>query len=818
MSRWMLAVSVLAACARSSSVVCTDGTTCPDGTTCVDLGDSPTRCVLPDAFAACAELADGATCMLQGAMGVCTMDACIAAVCGDGIVDGNERCDDGNTRSDDGCSADCSSIETCSDGVTDLAVGEQCDDGFPGLSGDGCTSACRTEYDIWRDVTPPLPSTRTLPSVVTDHDGGVAMFGGFTGVIPLPGITSSSSLFMFDDHWSWNGNTWLAYDAPTGRPPQRVAPAVGFDPSRQRHVMFGGVVEGSADFTLSDELWEWDGITWTQIPKNGTWPTARLGAAIACGGGRCLMFGGRTGMSVQDLSDEVWSWDGTAWTAVTRTGPWPTKRWLAAAAYDSVNNRFVAVGGEMGASPQFVWSKEAWALPANGSWLRLSDLPFTTGAYPSAAFDPTRPANTGRVIVAAQQETSQQLDDDWTALSGALQLDARVAFSPALGKVVAIGKVFNVVRTRVLEDTVWTDDPPLVVNEPDSADRAVTLAYDARRGVTVAVDNTLIVQGNPSPETWEWNGLGWRRTSISGPVGAEAAGLAYDARCGDVVLYGGTSQTVRRNETWFYDGAWTQFTGTTPPGRAAHVMAYDAQRGELIVFGGTNGTILDETWRFSGPCEARAWTRATPAFSPPGRVGGGLAFDARRGVLVLFGGGTRSADLADTWEWNGITWTERTPSTSPPPRRDHAMAYDARRGRVVIFGGISGFSERSDTWEWDGTTWTQLQTVVSPPARTGMTMAPDVTGALVIVGGRSQLGDPTRTWRLTSEQIVEPRERCTADADDDSDGLRGCDDPDCWTRCAPLCEPGEVCAGPRCGDNTCDAPLETYASCAADCS
>jgi len=66
-------------------------------------------------------------------------------VCGDGVVDTNEQCDDGNTTNGDGCSADCM-IEhqsMCGDGVLD--EGEACDDGNT-TDGDGCSSDCMIEH------------------------------------------------------------------------------------------------------------------------------------------------------------------------------------------------------------------------------------------------------------------------------------------------------------------------------------------------------------------------------------------------------------------------------------------------------------------------------------------------------------------------------------------------------------------------------------------------------------------------------------------------------------------------------------------------
>src|ERR1041385_8960744 len=64
--------------------------------------------------------------------------------CGDGIVDPGEVCDDGNTVPGDGCNFDCSSNETCGNGIVDYFAGEQCDDGNR-RSRDGCAATCKTE-------------------------------------------------------------------------------------------------------------------------------------------------------------------------------------------------------------------------------------------------------------------------------------------------------------------------------------------------------------------------------------------------------------------------------------------------------------------------------------------------------------------------------------------------------------------------------------------------------------------------------------------------------------------------------------------------
>jgi cysteine-rich repeat protein len=69
-----------------------------------------------------------------------------SATCGDGVLSGNEQCDDGNTTSGDGCSSVCmkETPNTCGNGVVEVDKGEQCDDGNM-ADGDGCSSTCQNE-------------------------------------------------------------------------------------------------------------------------------------------------------------------------------------------------------------------------------------------------------------------------------------------------------------------------------------------------------------------------------------------------------------------------------------------------------------------------------------------------------------------------------------------------------------------------------------------------------------------------------------------------------------------------------------------------
>lgn len=190
---------------------------------------------------------------------------------------------------------------------------------------------------------------------------------------------------------------------------------------------------------------------------------------------------------------------------------------------------------------------------------------------------------------------------------------------------------------------------------------------------------------------------------------------------------------------------WGRAATDGPNRNGGPALAYDSRRGYVVLFGGVNGTV-----EWSGS----AWTWRNPSNQPSDRsVTGGLAYDGSRGVTVLFGGFDFGAGgpVNDTWEWNGTNWTQRSAGgiSSPPARYAHGLAYDANRQVTVLFGGFDGVSsEFNDTWEWNGSVWTQRTPANSPSARSSFAMAYDtVRGVTVLHGGGN---DETWTWNGTN--------------------------------------------------------------------
>ena len=217
--------------------------------------------------------------------------------------------------------------------------------------------------------------------------------------------------------------------------------------------------------------------------------------------------------------------------------------------------------------------------------------------------------------------------------------------------------------------------------------------------------------------------------------------MSYDPVRDVVVLYGGgafNGQWANLQDTWEYDGQdWTQIATTSAPtGSFGVSLVYDLRRQRHVLFGGSRRTgpntwqANDETWEYDG----QDWTQVATSTAPSPRTGSSLAYDARRGVTVLFGGDSLSPYSVmhnDTWEYNGSTWTRILTPFAPSPRAGPGFANNAARGRVMLCGGYtntfgSSWIALSDTWEYDGAAWRQLLSAGGPAFPSGAGMVYDL--------------------------------------------------------------------------------------------
>ncbi len=192
---------------------------------------------------------------------------------------------------------------------------------------------------------------------------------------------------------------------------------------------------------------------------------------------------------------------------------------------------------------------------------------------------------------------------------------------------------------------------------------------------------------------------------------------------------------------------WIEVARDQGPGaRSGAAAAYDAARGVVVLFGGSADT---GTWELSG----EVWTRRATTSAPEARSGHGMVYDSVRGQVILFGG-TRLSDgvaLGDLWRFDGDNWSRIRTAFSPPVRASFGLAFDAEHRLLVLFGGRVGARTLGDTWVFDGSGWRAVPSPRSPAARSGAQMAYDAFRRLVVLHGGVAGGGPATALNDTWE-------------------------------------------------------------------
>lgn len=227
----------------------------------------------------------------------------------------------------------------------------------------------------------------------------------------------------------------------------------------------------------------------------------------------------------------------------------------------------------------------------------------------------------------------------------------------------------------------------------------------------------------------------WEPVVFGGPSSRNGAAAAIDDRSGRIVVFGGIDALSNQStaETWIWDGtSWRRPAVVSAPiDRASHGMAFDASRGRVVMFGGTRvrsgpGSYqLGDTWEWDG---VRWQLRASTG--PQARVLPAMTYDPIRERVLLFGGSLQlgNTPFSDTWEWDGTSWEKRTTATNPPGLRDPELAFDFARGVAVLVGN---FGAGTQVWEYDGVDWVRRSDgsgpSPSPPERQGGALVWDPT-------------------------------------------------------------------------------------------
>lgn len=229
-----------------------------------------------------------------------------------------------------------------------------------------CSGSATWEYDgtAWTqyDATKTAPPAHQWSSLVYDQTlKKIVFFGGY------------ASNYL-DQTWTYDGTVWT--QVKKNPPPSRSHAAMWYDPTLKKTVIYGGLgrLTSTDRLTRYSDMWSFDGTGWTEI-KPSTTPGMRYGAEVTIDPktNHVLLFGGirvdtdANNNQVQVYANDMWDWDGTAWTKVN-TATVPPARENAGFALDPIRNELIMFAGYSGFYLSDLWSF------SNGNWKQVNEV------------------------------------------------------------------------------------------------------------------------------------------------------------------------------------------------------------------------------------------------------------------------------------------------------------------------------------------------------------------------------------------------------------------------------------------------------------
>lgn len=622
-----------------------------------------------------------------------------------------------------------------------------------------------------------VPTRSAAPSVFDAADGYVLGIGNVA-----EGALNAT--------WTLNGTQWV--QMPTTRAPSaRVGGALAYDPLLHEVLLFGG----NRGSTFYNDTWAYHAGSWTELSA-GSGPSPRSYAALGYDAydATMILFGGEyepctAGRCPHIAYDDTWSFGPTGWKNVTRNqSVSPSPRFGSLAMNNSSVGPLVLFGGQEFTSSTVHFPPNSsypngrtvtyWGEPPlNDTWI------FESGRWTHVVLaGSTPPANDQIRLTSGLRTGSLTLLDGyntsscpirtwewnrsvWNLLNtsscpwgperqrGPRNIYFPAVYDPPMGGVVWLGDPL-----WLLSGQNWSVVQP-ATHAPSSY--APEMVWDAADHYVLLFEvdwwpcNPGCVFNGPLAQTWTYANGSWTQLTLTvHPPANLGYAITYDSADGYVLLFGGAPYGSANpfygsgNTTWtFAHGNWTALLNTSthaPPPRWAPQMAYDARDGYVVLFGGNTGASgywcgcmswFNDTWTF----KAGLWTQVTPTGSiPPARVSAAMTYDPACGSVVMYGGTKPGGPggfgpLADTWEFRAGNWTNVTTSGGPGAREAPAIAFDSSAQLLLEFGG----SHSQAVWAFRNGTWKVLAGVSSGPADhtgPGFVYDPQV-GAVLLLGG-----------------------------------------------------------------------------------
>jgi hypothetical protein len=204
---------------------------------------------------------------------------------------------------------------------------------------------------VWSSAAGTAPAARREYAAVYDRvHRRYVMFAGFTDQI--------GGYYLFNEVWTLDLDgtpSWTQVSIPGIVPGARHSPQWGYDPTRNRLLVFGGYgyhYTSSGYYEYLNDVWELKlngNPSWTELIPSGTAPAGRLAGAAAYDvlNQRFVGFGGTAGLPV-----DTWQLDmkgQPVWSTIPTNGSNPPGSYGMTSIFDPSRNRMVVFGGSTSA-------------------------------------------------------------------------------------------------------------------------------------------------------------------------------------------------------------------------------------------------------------------------------------------------------------------------------------------------------------------------------------------------------------------------------------------------------------------------------------
>ena len=420
-----------------------------------------------------------------------------------------------------------------------------------------------------------IPSARMYASLVSDNAkarleliAGMAEYypysgaGGSTGFPVSPSPTQGTR-----EVWEIDETSYACQDrsAPSNTPLPRSNHALAYNPATGKTYVFGGIDINQQPF---DDLWEWDGKTWTQVVADVR-PPARSDAGLAYDPVRksLILYGGQsnqmTGMYYQTVFGDTWEWSSTTrqWKQLSPAAS-PDPLYSHGMVTDTTRNKILLFAGMSdykylvppGGVPAYTdpMRNEVWEWDGSSmTWTNRTPIVSSSSPsprqYPILAYDEARQ----KLFVEESAQYSQYGSGSPSAFWEWDPISAGWAMYDT-GDYLYYGMPYVAVydstrRREVVYGDLWSTTTGIhetweldakgptwyvreIKNSPSSG-YGLTMAFDRARGVVVLFGGNA--NGYPTDETWEYgvtnltNGEGCSTSTAS----ACASGNCVDGVC-----------------------------------------------------------------------------------------------------------------------------------------------------------------------------------------------------------------------------------------------------------------------------------------------